>query len=71
MGEDTTMTVSELRATLASVAPESQVLVVLFKNHGTNEVFEREDAYANNGYAQREIHEDEPVAEKCEHDTEG
>jgi hypothetical protein len=42
------------------------VQVVLFKNDGTSEVFELEDAYANNGQAQLEIYEteDKPVSEE-------
>jgi hypothetical protein len=35
MGEDTTMTVRELRAALATMEATSDVQVVLFKNDGT------------------------------------
>jgi hypothetical protein len=62
--EDTTMTVRELRAALASMDTNSDVQVVLFKNDGTSEVFEREEVLSNNGHAQLEIYEDEPVREE-------
>jgi hypothetical protein len=39
IGEDTTMTVRELRAALAMMEANSTVQVVLFKNDGTNQVF--------------------------------
>jgi hypothetical protein len=68
MGEDTTMTVRELRAALSSLEANSDVQVVLFKNDGTNEVFELEEVLSNNGHAQLEIYEDEPV---CEENPEG
>jgi hypothetical protein len=68
MGEDTTMTVRELRAALTSMEASSDVQVVLFKNDGTSEVFELEEVLSNNGHAQLEIYEDEPVREN---DTEG
>jgi hypothetical protein len=60
------MTVQELRAALAPMPAMSTVQVVLFKNDGTSEVFELEDAYANNGHAQLEIYEteDKPVNEE-------
>jgi hypothetical protein len=59
MGEDTTMTVRELRAALGSMDANSDVQVVLFKNDGTSEVFELEEVLSNNGHAQLEIYEDE------------
>ena len=59
MGEDTTMTVRELRAALSSLEANSDVQVVLFKNDGTSEVFELEEVLSNNGYAQLEIYEAE------------
>ena len=60
------MTVQDLRAALATIPAMSPVQVVLFKNDGTSEVFELEDAYANNGQAQLEIYEteDKPVSEE-------
>jgi hypothetical protein len=60
------MTVQELRAALATMPALSTVQVVLFKHDGTSEVFELEDAYANNGHAQLEIYEteDKPVSEE-------
>jgi enoyl-CoA hydratase/carnithine racemase len=64
MGEDTTMTVRELRAALSSLEANSDVQVVLFKNDGTSEVFELEEVLSNNGHAQLEIYEDEPVREE-------
>ena len=64
MGEDTTMTVRELRAALATMEANSEVQVVLFKNDGTNDVFELEEVLSNNGHAQLEIYEDEPVREE-------
>jgi hypothetical protein len=59
MGEDTTMTVRELRAALASMEATSDVQVVLFKNDGTSEVFELEEVLSNEGRAQLEIYEPE------------
>ena len=64
MGEDTTMTVRELRAALTSMEANSDVQVVLFKNDGTSEVFELEEVLSNDGHAQLEIYEDEPVREE-------
>jgi hypothetical protein len=64
MGEDTTMTVRELRAALTSMEANSDVQVVLFKNDGTSKVFELEEVLSNNGHAQLEIYEDEPVREE-------
>ena len=64
MGEDTTMTVRELRAALGSMDANSDVQVVLFKNDGTSEVFELEEVLNNEGHAQLEIYEDEPVRER-------
>jgi hypothetical protein len=58
-GEDTTMTVRELRAALSSLEANSDVQVVLFKNDGTSEVFELEEVLGNNGHAQLEIYEPE------------
>jgi hypothetical protein len=63
-GEDTTMTIRELRAALAPMEANSDVQVVLFKNDGTSEVFELEEVLSNNGHAQLEIYEDEPVREE-------
>jgi hypothetical protein len=62
--EDTTMTVRELRAALTSMDTNSDTQVVLFKNDGTSEVFELGEVLSNNGYAQIEIYEDEPVREE-------
>jgi hypothetical protein len=62
--KDTTMTVRELRAALTSMEANSDVQVVLFKNDGTSEVFELEEVLSNNGHAQLEIYEDEPVREE-------
>jgi len=62
--EDTTMTVRELRAALTSMETNSDVQVILFKNDGTSEVFELEEVLSNNGHAQLEIYEDEPVREE-------
>jgi hypothetical protein len=59
MGEDTTMTIRELRAALATMEATSDVQVVLFKNDGTSEVFELEEVLCNNGHAQLEIYEPE------------
>ena len=53
------MTVRELRATLAMMEANSPVQVVLFKNDGTNQVFELEEVLSNNGHAQLEIYEPE------------
>jgi hypothetical protein len=64
MDEDTTMTVRELRAALTSMEANSDVQVVLFKNDGTSDVFELEEVLSNNGHAQLEIYEDEPVREE-------
>jgi len=62
--EDTTMTVRKLRAALTSMDTNSDTQVVLFENDGTSEVFELEEVLSNNGYAQIEIYEDEPVREE-------
>ena len=59
LGEDTTMTVRELRAILAPMAATSDVQVVLFKNDGTSEVFELEEVLSHEGHAQLEIYEPE------------
>jgi hypothetical protein len=58
------MTVRELRAALASMEANSEVQVVLFKNDGTSQVFGLEEVLSNNGYAQLEIYEAEPVREE-------
>jgi hypothetical protein len=57
------MTVRELRAALTRMETNSDVQVVLFKNDGTSEVFAREEVLSNDGHAQLEISEDEPVRE--------
>jgi hypothetical protein len=62
--EDRAMTVRELRAALASMEATSEVQVVLFKNDGTCDVFELEEVLSNNGHAQLEIYEAEPVREE-------
>jgi hypothetical protein len=62
--EDRAMTVRELRAALASMEANSEVQVVLFKNDGTSQVFELEEVLSNNGHAQLEIYEAEPVREE-------
>jgi hypothetical protein len=62
--EDMAMTVRELRAALAGMGANSEVQVVLFKNDGTCDVFALEEALSNNGYAQLEIYEAEPVREE-------
>jgi hypothetical protein len=62
--EDMAMTVRELRAALATIEAHSEVQVVLFKNDGTNQVFELEEVLSNNGYAQLEIYEAESVREE-------
>jgi hypothetical protein len=62
--EDRAMTVRELRAALASMEASSDVQVVLFKNDGTSDVFELEEVLSNNGHAQLEIYEAEPVREE-------
>jgi hypothetical protein len=61
MSEDTTMTVRELRAALATMEATSDVQVVLFKNDGTSEVFELEEVLSYEGHAQLEIYEAEEV----------
>jgi hypothetical protein len=53
------MTVRELRAALASMEANSPVQVVLFKNDGTNQVFELEEVLSIDGHAQLEIYEAE------------
>jgi hypothetical protein len=58
------MTVRELRAVLASMEANSDVQVVLFRNDGTSQVFELEEVLSNNGHAQLEICEAEPVREE-------
>jgi enoyl-CoA hydratase/carnithine racemase len=58
------MMVRELRAALASMEANSEVQVVLFKNDGTCEVFDLEEVLSNNGNAQLEIYEAEPVREE-------
>jgi hypothetical protein len=58
------MTVQELRAALASMGANSEVQVVLFKNDGTCDVFELEEVLSNDGHAQLEIYEAEPVREE-------
>jgi hypothetical protein len=58
------MTVRDLRAALASMEATSEVQVVLFKNDGTCDVFELEEVLSNNGRAQLEIYEAEPVREE-------
>jgi len=60
--EDTTMTIRELRAALATMEATSDVQVVLFKNDGTSEVFELEEVLSNDGHAQLEIYEPEDQA---------
>jgi hypothetical protein len=62
MGEDTTMTVRELRAALATMEANGDVQVVLFKNDGTSEVFELEEVLSHEGHAQLEIYEPEDQA---------
>jgi hypothetical protein len=62
--EDMAMTVRELRASLTTIEATSEVQVVLFKNDGTSQVFELEEVLSNNGYAQLEIYEAEPVREE-------
>jgi hypothetical protein len=62
--EGMTMTVRELRSALASMKATSEVQVVLFKNDGTSQVFALEEVLSNNGYAQLEIYEAEPVHEE-------
>lgn len=57
------MTVRELRTALTNMEANSDVQVVLFKNDGTSEVFALEEVLSNNGHAQLEIDEDEPVRE--------
>jgi hypothetical protein len=58
------MTLRELRAALASVEANNDVQVVLFKHDGTSDVFELEEVLSNNGRAQLEIYEAEPVREE-------
>jgi hypothetical protein len=58
------MTVRELRAALASMEANNDVQVVLFKHDGTSDVFELEEVLSNNGRAQLEIYEAEPVREE-------
>jgi hypothetical protein len=58
------MTIRELRAALATMDANSDVQVVLFKNDGTSEVFKLEEVLSNDGHAQLEIYEDEPVREE-------
>jgi hypothetical protein len=55
------MKICELRVALDTMDPESDVLVVLFKNDGTSEVFELEEVLRNNGHAQLEIYEAKDV----------
>ena len=62
--EDRAMTVRDLRAALASMEASSDVQVVLFKHDGTSEMFELEEVLSNNGHAQLEIYEAEPVREE-------
>jgi hypothetical protein len=62
MGEDTTMTIRELRAALATMEATSDVQVVLFKHDGTSEVFELEEVLSHEGHAQLEIYEPENQA---------
>lgn len=57
------MTVRDLRAALAHMEANSTVQVVLFKNDGTSDVFELEEVLSNDGRAQLEIYEAEPVRE--------
>jgi hypothetical protein len=64
MDEDRAMTVQELRAALASMPANSEVQVVLFKNDGTCDVFALEEVLSNDGHAQLEIYEAEPVREE-------
>ena len=56
--------IRELRAALAPMDTNSEVHVVLFKNDGTSQVFELEEVLSNNGHAQLEIYEAEPVREE-------
>ena len=58
------MTVRELRAALTGMEANSDVQVVLFNNDGTSEVFALEEVLSNNGRAQLEIYEAEPVREE-------
>jgi hypothetical protein len=62
--EGLAMMVRELRAALAGMEANSEVQVVLFKNDGTCEVFDLEEVLSNNGNAQLEIYEAEPVREE-------
>ena len=62
--EDRVMMVRELRAALTSMEANSDVQVVLFKHDGTSEVFELEEVLSNDGHAQLEIYEAEPVREE-------
>jgi hypothetical protein len=64
MGEDRAMTVRELRAALARIEATSEVQVVLCKHDGTCDVFALEEVLSNNGHAQLEIYEAEPVREE-------
>ena len=65
------MTVRELRAALAPMEATSEVQVVLFKHDGTSQVFELEEVISNDGYAQLEIYEEEPVEPVREENPEG
>ncbi len=58
------MTIQELCAALATMPATNTVQVVFFKNDGTSEVFELEEAYATNGHARLEIYEAESVYEE-------
>jgi hypothetical protein len=66
MGEDTTMTVRDLRTALTRLEATSDVQVVLFKHDGPSEVFELEEVLSNEGHAQLAIYEAEEVeSERC------
>jgi hypothetical protein len=49
----------------------SEVQVVLFKHDGTSQVFALEEVLSNDGYAQLEIYEEEPVEPVREENPEG
>ena len=55
------MTIQELIDTLSQFDPARDVLVALFKNDGTSEIFEIEEIGDNNGNAQLEIYEEEEI----------
>jgi hypothetical protein len=54
------MKIRQLMDILATMNPDAEVFIALFKADGTRETFDIEDVTDSNGNAQIEIYEEEP-----------